>query len=408
MFFQKNTTNCKIELPAEMAVLVASASSHLSEEQKALLAKLLTDTLDWDTVINFAQYHKVLPLLHKTLTAHFKKDVPAHALERITSLMHRNSLNALVTSASLIHVLQLLKENGIDVLPVKGPMLAEKLYGSVVMRTYGDVDILVHHVDLVKTLNILLANKYTLLPEGIPQSTFLKFLQYNHHGRLLDRNGILIELHWELSGFYIPSLMTMESLRPFLYTASFNNCPTFDLTDEMLFLFLCLHGNKHRWEKLDFICSIAQLLDTYSLDWTSVIRLSKEYNMVKRVLLALVLSQKLFSSHIPPHFDKLISANSTINELADKVIGNELSPLMERKNRHPFQKSIKFQLSVMDSKQMAIKFIFRSIIVPEHEDWHQLKLPVSLFFLYYFYKPYCILMQSIIERVQSLFQFNCR
>ncbi|MFH2124848.1 MAG: nucleotidyltransferase family protein [Pseudomonadota bacterium] len=379
-----------------MALLVACARSRLSEEHKAVIRSLLDVELDWDSVINNAIYHKVIPLLHRSLNSSFPDKVPAAALSRITTHLKESSVYTFIISASLLNVISLLQENEIPVLPVKGAMLAEKLYGSATMRSYSDVDILVHQTNLEKALNVLQENQYTLLPEGIPQTTFLKFLKYYHHGRLLDRNGILIELHWELSGFYAPEPITLEKLEPFLAKTAFNNCPTLALTNEMLFVFLCLHGNKHYWAKLDYVCSIAELLSAApDLDWDVIMELGKKYRMTKRILISLSLASMLFASVIPEKMESLFSNNHAITGIAEDIIKNELSRNSEESKVHPLIRTMLYQPAAMDSKIDASRFILRSLIIPEHDTCYSPHIPDALFPLFFLYKPYRALTMPI-------------
>lgn len=380
----------------EMALLVACARSQLTEEHKSVIRSLLDKELDWDSVIHNAIYHKVIPLLHRSLSTSFHDKIPAGVLSRITTHFKQSSLYTFIISASLLNVIRLLQENGIPVLPVKGAMLAEKLYGSATMRSYTDVDILVHQANIAKALNVLQENKYTLLPEGIPQSTFLKFLHYYHHGRLLDRNGILIELHWELSGFYAPEPITLGKLEQFVTPTVFNNCPTLALSNEMLFVFLCLHGNKHYWAKLDYICSIAELMNGVpDLDWDVIMGLGKKYKMSKRILISLSLAKKLFAPAIAEKMDTMLASNPAVSRLTDTIIDNELSRNSEVSKVHPLLRTILYQPAAMDSKLDAIRFVLRSLIIPEHDECYSSRLPDSLFPLYFLYKPYRALTMPI-------------
>jgi len=376
-------------LNPEMAFLIACANPHFAEDHKMMLTGLLSDTLDWDAVIRNAQYHKVIPLLHRTLTTHFKKDVPAHVLARIAALFKSNSLHSLVVSASLINVIKLLQKHAIEVLPVKGPILAEKLYGSIAMRTYSDVDILVHQRDIEKVLTILMENEYTLHPEGIRRSTFLKFLKHYHHGRLIDNNGVLIELHWELSGFYVPAPMTLESLQTFLIKSTFNNCPILDLTDEINYIFFSLHSNKHCFTKLDYVCTIAgQIKNAPHLDWEMIFVLGKKFRMHKRILVANALVNNIFGPAIQIPQKYLPANNSFPARFADTIVANEFTDTSKAAKIHPLKMLIKYQALVMDRKSDALLFILRSLVIPDHDVWHTPNLSDALFPLYFLYKPY--------------------
>ena len=386
-------------LQPEMALLVACARSQLTEEHKSIIHRLLDKELDWDNVINNAIYHKVIPLLHRSLSTSFRDKVPVGAMSRITTHLKESSLLTFVITASLLNVIRLLQENEIPVLPVKGAILAEKLYGSPTMRSYTDVDILVHQANLEKALKLLQENNYTLLPVGIPQATFLKFLKYNHHGRLRDRNSILIELHWELSGFYAPEPITLEKLEPFLTNTVFNNCPTLTLNNEMLFIFLCLHGNKHCWEKLDYIFSMAELVNVApDLDWNLIMKLGEKHQMTKRIFISLFLMKQLFATTIP---EQLTDGTPALNRLADRVIKRITNPNRVEALKHPALNWIYFQANAIDGRLNMLRYIFRSIVVPEHDEW-LLKMPKSFFLFYFIYKPFLMLKAPISKRIQSV------
>lgn len=391
-----------------MALLVACACSELTEEHVRVVRKLISEKIDWNFVITYANYHKILPLLHRTLTTHFKSDVPDNALKRINILFNENSISSLIKSASLVNVVNLLNDNGIDVLPVKGPLLAERLYGAFAMRSYSDLDILIRRADAKKALKVLQENNYTLIPKGISELNYLRFLKYKYHGQLLDKNGVFIELHWELTGFYVSKPMTFEILEPFLISSKFSNCTTLDLSNEMLFLFLCIHGNRHRLGKIDYLCSISQLMNIATdIDWILVLELGKKHKMINRILVSLCVVEKFFGTAIPGKIKNMVSGNLLIERLADEVIA-QINQDMDEAGRHPLQKNINYQLAIMDSKLDSIRFIIRTVVVPSHENWDKMKLPGIFFWFYFLYKPYRVLSVPIFSRINSNFKSRFR
>lgn len=394
--------NQKVIKP-EIALLVACAHFPMTEEHVGAVGKLLSKKIDWKFVIKYANYHKIIPLLHKALTTHFNNDVPDSVLKSINTLFIENCYSTLAKSASLVNVINLLNGNGIDVLPVKGPLLTNRLFGTFTMRSYGDLDILIRRVDVPKALKVLQENSYTLIPKGIPESIYLRFLKNKYHGQLLDKKGIIIELHWELTGFYVSKPMTLESLNPFLISSKISNCTTLDLTNEMLFLFLCIHGNRHRLGKLEYLCSIAQLLNVAKdIDWALVLNLGKKYKAINRILVSLCAVTKLFGVPFsyPLNIASLMANNPHIDRLAEKVIEREIYQGLEEGEKNPLQKMITYQLAVMDSRFEAFRYILRSIVVPSHEAWVSLKLPRLLFLMYYLYKTYLTLSVPIINRLR--------
>lgn len=386
----------------EIALLAACARSQQTDFNIKIIGKLLSENIDWERIINMAIYHKVMPLLHKTLITHFKHEVPGRVLEKISDYFAKNSLFTMALSAALVNVLRILNQNGIDVLPVKGALLAERLYGSFAMRTYGDLDILVRQEDFEKSLDVLQKNNYTLVPEGISRSTFLKFSKFKYHGQLLDQTGACIELHWELTGFYVSEPITLESLKPFLIKSSVFDYQVLDLSNEMLFLFLCMHGNRHQLNQIDFICSIAELIEkSPNLDWKLILELGLKYKMIRRILLVMVLVNKLFNKSVPFEIEQLIKEQDDIMKVASNVMEFKDSYITEKKILRGF---FKYQLAIMDNKREAIRFIGHSLVVPHQNDWMKIKLANIFFGFYFLYKPWSIITIPIVRRIKNIFR----
>lgn len=381
--------------------------SIIKGHQRIIDNQPLMETLDWHSIINNACYHKVTPLLYKTLTTYYKEDLPPHVLSPIAAYYRDNALNSLIISASLVNVIKILNGDKIEVLAVKGPILAEKLYGSIALRTYSDVDILVHKKDLLNALKLLLNNDYRLLPEGISISAFVKFLELNHHGRLVDSNGVLIELHWELSDFYVSEPLVFDKILPFLKKSTFNNVQILDLSDEMLFLFLCLHGSKHLWKRLDHICSICYLIQiNQKLDWDQILFLCNKLRMTKRMILSTILVKKIFTMAFPAKIENLLLNAHDLDRLTDQIIDLEIIRRDYSLKRHPFRETIKYHFVTMDCKLDAVRFISRIAFVPDNQ--HQgfdPKLPDGYFWLYFLHKPFRILILPLLNKIHKLLSY---
>jgi hypothetical protein len=350
-----------------------------------------------------------VPLLNRVLINNFKSEVPDSVLEKLNSLQKNISFHNLALSASLINVISLFNKSEIDVLPIKGPILAERLYGSCSMRTYGDIDILVRKRDIGKALDILLQNNFVLLPEGIPRSTYDRFMKHAYHGRLLDANGITIELHWELTGFYVSGGITFESIEPYLLRTRFCGCPSLDLMDEMLLLYLCIHGIKHHYEKLDYICSIVGLLSIApDMNWSLVFELGRKFKITRGIRLSLTLADRLFSLPASVQREQFVANGPDLSTFADKMIEWNMSIYSERDITNPFQKNSVYQSAVFDSKMEQTKFLLKSKFVPHQDEWDKMKLPNAMFYLYFLNKIYQVGSLSISNRLRILLgKINC-
>lgn len=65
-------------------------------------------------------------------------------------------------------------------------------------------------------------------------------------------------------------------------------------------LMLCLHGSKHLWSRLIWICDVAQLLAaTPALDWTLVLREGRRVGLSRALALGVLLAHRLTSAPCP-------------------------------------------------------------------------------------------------------------
>ena len=101
-------------------------------------------------------------------------------------------------TAELVHIMRLLKENGIEALAFKGPTLAQIAYKDNILRQYGDLDILVDQNDAYMAGKLMSENGHdTIVPLNILQHA--TFLNVGKDFSLVSERGcILTELHWRL------------------------------------------------------------------------------------------------------------------------------------------------------------------------------------------------------------------
>ena len=117
----------------EQAVLLACA---LADQRQAVvvLGQTLPAVRDWDALRKAAFHHGVAGLLYKRTVESASTAIPAEQLEALRALTTANERRSLRMSVQLLGLLELLYREGIEAFPVKGPIMAEALYGDVGLR----------------------------------------------------------------------------------------------------------------------------------------------------------------------------------------------------------------------------------------------------------------------------------
>jgi hypothetical protein len=169
----------------------------------------------------------------QTVREHYKDLFRDHAAAAMVMVHEHQRLMALFTSAAL------------EVLPVKGPTLSEKLYGSPLLREFQDLDYIIPSGQLEKSCALLEEAGYAPEKYGPGSSVFRAVsATQDHHTReiryvrQIAEYASLVELHWDV-----------------LPRGNSHDKPT-EWTAEMYALYLALHGSRHLWQPLKYLCDL--------------------------------------------------------------------------------------------------------------------------------------------------------
>ena len=101
----------------------------------------------WDLLLRTAELQGVAPLLHTNLARLFPGQIPSPHQERLRQACRGIARMNLSLAAELRRLLERFEERRIPGIPFKGAVLAASAYGSLALRQFGDLDILVHPRD---------------------------------------------------------------------------------------------------------------------------------------------------------------------------------------------------------------------------------------------------------------------
>jgi hypothetical protein len=291
-------------------------------------------------------------------------------------------------------VLRALSASGIRAVPFKGPALAVEAYGNLGGRSFCDLDILVQPKDLIRAAQILSGLGYNsdvdpATPAGAAYTRSECALQFQ------NATPIVLELHWHLveHGFSCP--IDMPGLWARLSETNLLNQTVPTLAAEDLLLYLCLHGTKHQWERLEWICSLAELIRSHpELNWTDVISRAVEWRCTRTLHLGLYLAGSLLGASIPLAIRFAVMADSAAIRLAAKVqdsLFTESDPTPGKSKRIAHYR---FLFQSRERLADKLRIAFRSGVRTPHPESQELfSLPGHLQFLYYILRPLRIMGQ---------------
>jgi len=364
-------------------LLCAIAGSADAEQ----LLTLVVNVHDWDEVFNLAQEHRVLPMLFSRL-ADVGSAVPSAVQERLRSEYDHNMFHNLANAAELIAVLKAFERERIPAMPFKGVVLGVSIYHDLTTRTAGDLDILIHYRHLTQATTILLQRGYELKTETRVDGTPAVPDYYEYHFER-PSDGMVLELRWrlELTQPRFRRDLGMGWVWPHRRSALLAGAEVPDMSPEMTLLVLCMHGSKHVWSRLLWICDVAQLLaSSPGLDWKEAMREARASGLWRALALGVLLAHRVVGVAVPQDVLRRFESDKAACRLAQHIEEH----LFDAPGSAPMG-SVPYNIQLLGFRDRARLLLSFDFLRPNERDRAIVSLPKPLHALYYLIRPFRIL-----------------
>jgi len=359
-------------------LLLACARTKASPER----IRSLTETpIDWKYFFLLARRHAIVPLVYKQLKHH----VSPEKLQQFKKHSLENSARNVVLTAELCRLIKLFSDEGIEAVPYKGPILALFAYDDLALRRFVDLDVIVKKQDVARARDLLLADNYALSkPLTNEQQDLLLRTQHNLQFTK-DNRRLIVELHWEVAPHLFASTVQSEILWQHLVSLNLNGTTVQTLSADDLLFSLCVHGSRHLWERLGWICDVAELISRRDLNSTALLDRAAKADSERMFLLGLHLAETLLDAPLPPEVKRRCDADKGLAPLAAKIVehlfnGPEHVPATPRE-------IFKYNLGVRKSLSARARYVVH-MLRPTDGDVARRSLPASLHFAYYLMRPF--------------------
>jgi hypothetical protein len=155
---------------------------------------------------------------------------------------------------------------------------------------------------------------------------------------------------------------------------------------EDLLVVLCFHGARHMWERLAWLCDVHRLLQTEEIHWDRAFARAQRFGARRALGLGPWLCHRTLDAPLPADVLNRVRTDRTVMPLADEVherlFRDFLGPSFSLGRQFH-----RFQLRCMDRRHDQARYLLRSVVVPQPEDWNAVPLPEPLFPLYYLIRP---------------------
>ena len=368
----------------EVELLLSCARTAIDLATADTIEALCNIDLDWGRVLELATSSGVSGLLHQSLCDVCPDLVPATALNQLDQTVQACTLNNVFFTQELLKLLQRLEAHQIPALPYKGSALTVLLYGSLALRPFCDVDILIRPSDLVAVKVLLVEAGYDTLEVDDRLESANTWSDTERDFVRGDRR-VVLDLHWRITPRFFPFELPVEDLWQRRQSLSLLGVTVPTLAPEDLLLSLCAHGAKECWGKLKWICDVAELIRANpALDWDAVLQRADQFHSRRMVLLGLALASELLNAKLPKTIETLIQGDRVIPVLIPQVYGYLFGTLPPATRR---LSPTVFRLWVRDRWQERVQYFIWRVFVPNVRDRRLIVLPQPLSFLYYLIRP---------------------
>jgi len=373
-------------VPAERAALLACA---LSDQDRAasVLDQALPAVTDWRGLRDDALHHGVIALLYKRIVDSGATAVPPAELAALRALATANQHRSLRMSVQLLRVLALLSAAGLDVLPVKGPVMAEALYGDAGLRHCADIDVAVRPRDVAAARDALSA-------AGFRQATCVgieigRLLSSECEFSLRSADGeLIVDLHWRLGPRFAPASLPVDDLIAHARETRFLDRDILVLSRPDLFIAMCVHGaHNHRWDQLELVAALgAWAAAAAPSDWQPLLDRAAGLGCLRRCTIGCLLMRDVAGVVLPATVQARLARDTLAARLARAARERLLARGPQTTGDDGLGGIVWESLSLDRPAMMARHFVAR-VVTPGTWDWQSRRVPSRLPALYYLSRP---------------------
>ena len=365
------------------------------QKDSDLIEKLILQIDNWHYFSTLAHVHGVFPLVYKTLK-NYETLIPQNILMQ----MKKNNMNivrqSMLMTSELLKIMKFLEEHNINAISFKGPLLSQLAYKDIAVRQYSDLDILVDEEHIFTTTKLLTEKGYTHT-HSVKLLKNKTFLEVSNDFSLFTTSNIHIELHWKLFREKIGLHQTFSDYFKTKTSVSIHGKKINSLSIELLLVYLCLHGSKHAWERIEWINDIAMLTQNNKIRWESVLDIAKTMDVEIALYLGLNLANDLCKIDMPNELLKKVNA-LYINNLKEDAYNFINQDLVLHQNHSTYKQIKAFQGKLLNTTSKKIKhFIFHYISLTQN-DFLAFPLPSSLRWILYIIKPFRIAYKMLLSK----------
>jgi hypothetical protein len=280
-------------------LLLMCARRDTDERTRERAQALVTDGIDWERFMRLSARSGMVVLIYEALKGlPFPGRIPERVYDRLQATYGVIASRSMKQYSETLGLLDLFSRKGIRAVPLKGVMLARRLYADDAARgVSADIDILVEKENREHAARILQEAGYSYVRNvmSVIGDDMLGGSLYAKTGRTKT------ELHWDICQAIVKS-DRMDEFWKGIGKRTENDVSFYEPNPAELLLQLSAHFVDGVWlMELRYVCDIHAFLIVYggALDWACIAAMARQWKLANSLYTTLIFSKNLFGSPVP-------------------------------------------------------------------------------------------------------------
>jgi hypothetical protein len=253
---------------------------------------LPTEISTYKEMLEHPDFTEVAPQIYQLLKKQGKlSEVPDFFQQHIKDEFNKSVYQNFFIKNQTEQLLKTFEGACIEVIPLKGPIFAEKYFGHIGARPTSDIDLFIKLSNLEKAKELVISQGFSVEEDTIPDHFHWCFSKKLPGSEI----ALTVELHWDL--------LRQDRSRLDL-TEIWNQATSYqstkyvkELSHYHTFYFICIHSWRHNLNSLKHFVDIIQLIHILKdeLDYSRLLHDAKTHQTAKRIIRTLTIVYQMFT-----------------------------------------------------------------------------------------------------------------
>jgi hypothetical protein len=327
----------------EDLLISLSTLAREDSDKKKELEKTLGEYENW---LEFTKNEVSLSVYYHLKKLSLLNSIPPPINRKLENLFLSNTAHNIIHLENLARLVQKLSQQKIPLMILKGAALCDTVYPHIGLRTFCDLDILIHKKDIQKVMGVLTQLDYSI-SHTHAQHHFSAYQKSNH--------SLPLEVHWDLVNEASPFQkyafqLCLEKFWQDAMSFEFRKTEALWLSPEHQLIYLCIHMLKEGYSHRKWLVDLYYLLQFFrgGIDWNKLLEECEQYQVKRPLYYALSALDEIF--HISEMNGDLLSQETLDKLKPAKIAWLERKILARLKKNKPlnsyFYRFFLYQFSI--------------------------------------------------------------